>query len=128
MSKIKPPIVPESAPEVLALDELGDLLKVTSGKDFAARRDCAIIRLFIDTGIRRSELAELNVADVDLEARELLVLGKGRRPRVVPLGTKTAQAMHRYLRARARHKDTELPALWLGIKGRMANSGIQHLI
>jgi site-specific recombinase XerC len=47
------------------------------------RRDLAIIFLSLDSGVRRGELAALTVEDVDLDHRELSVLGKGRRNRVV---------------------------------------------
>jgi len=53
----------------------------------------------------------------------LLVLGKGRRERTLPFGRKAGEALDRYLRARARHKDAELPWLWLGKKGRLTEWG-----
>jgi site-specific recombinase XerC len=55
----------------------------------------AIVRLFLDTGMRLAELAALRVADVDFEQNLALVLGKGRRPRACPFGRGTAQALDR---------------------------------
>jgi integrase len=54
---------------VLADADLRDLLATCAGTDFTARRDAAIILLFLDGGLRLSELAGLQVADVDLRDR-----------------------------------------------------------
>jgi site-specific recombinase XerD len=120
--------VPESPPPVLSDDQLRRLLRACEGRDFLARRDAAVLRLLIDTGARRSELAGLQVQDVDLELNVILVLGKGRRPRSVPFGRKAARALDRYLRARAAHPDAALPALWLGQRGELTGSGLYQLV
>jgi site-specific recombinase XerD len=101
---------------------------MVDGRDFAARRDTAIIRLFIDTGMRRGELAGLTVDDIDFDMDVAQVLGKGRRPRACPFGAKTAQALDRYLRERSRHDAAHLPWLWLGHKGRLSDSGVLQMI
>jgi site-specific recombinase XerD len=84
----------------------------TVERDLQKRRS-ALLMLLLDTGARRDELAGLRLDDVDLELDVVLVLGKGRRERTLPFGRKAGEAMDRYLRARAHHKDTELPWLWL---------------
>ena len=56
----------------------------------------------------------------------LLVLGKGRRERTLPFGRKAGEALDRYLRAR--HKDAELPWLWLGKKGRLTEWGLVMML
>ena len=80
------PQVPEQPVPVLTVEQLRALFKSCEGKDFAARRDMAIVRLFLDTGVRLAELAGLSTEDVDLDNREALVVGKGRRSRVVVYG------------------------------------------
>jgi site-specific recombinase XerD len=114
MAHVKRPQVPEEPPPMLTDDELRRLLAACDGKDFMERRDMAIIRLFLDTGLRRSELAYLRLSDVDLDHNLVSVVGKLRRPRVVPFGRKTAQAIDRYLRARATHRHSSEEAFWLG--------------
>ena len=57
-----------------------------------------------------------------------VVLGKSDKVRTVGFGTRTARALDRYLRLRASHKDSALPDLWLGIKGRLTESGIYQMI
>ncbi|MGB9112801.1 MAG: tyrosine-type recombinase/integrase [Acidimicrobiales bacterium] len=128
MAKMKPPSVPEVLIPVVADDDLRKLLMACDGMTFEGRRDLAITRLFIDTGMRLAECAGINVADVDLDDNLVLVTGKGRRERVVPFGAKTAQAIDRYLRLRARHAQASNSALWIGPKGGLSDSGIAQLL
>ncbi len=114
---------------VLTDDELRALLATCTGKEFDDLRDQAILRLLIDTGIRLGECAGLQVADVDIdEDNVVLVMGKGRRPRACPFGAKTARALDRYLRARANHARAALPNLWLTRFGAMTDSGIRQVV
>jgi integrase/recombinase XerC len=105
MAHMRPPHVPEVPVPVLTDSSLTALLKTCNTKDFADVRDTAILRVFIDFGIRLSELTHLKLDDIDLETKTVHVLGKGRRPRPVPFGPRTAKAIVSYLRARARHVD-----------------------
>lgn len=136
MDRMRPPHVPETPPAVLSEDELKRLLaRCERGSHFDDRRDAALIRVFIDTGARRAEVAGLRyvpsdetINDVDLDQGILRVLGKGRRERVVALGSKTVRALDRYLRLRQRSPHADLPWLWVGRKGRLTDSGIAQII
>ena len=128
MANMKPPIVPEAPPPVLSEKDLQRLLKTCEGRDFNARRDTAIIRLLMDTGMRRAEITGLKVEDIDFEGNIAWVLGKGRRPRACPFGRKTAQALDRYLRVRAQRRDAEQPELWLGHLGPMKDHGVFDVV
>jgi site-specific recombinase XerD len=129
MAKMTPPILPEVPVPVLDDDQLRALLATCAGKDFDDLRDQAILRLLIDTGIRLGECAGLELGHVDLDDNDVVyVLGKGRRPRTVPFGAKTARALDRYLRARVRHAHRDLPALWLTRFGAMSDSGIRQMV
>jgi site-specific recombinase XerD len=107
---MRPPIVPEQRTAVLTDDDLRALLTTCAGKGFENRRDDAILRLFIDTGMRLAELAGLRVNDLDFTDDVAVVLGKGRRPRACPFGdkngdgaravsTRATQARHQRRRA-----------------------------
>jgi len=116
---IRTPAPGDPATPVLSDEDLRRLLAVCAGPDFTARRDTAIIMLFLDGGLRLSELADLQVTDVDLRDRIVYVVGKasrrsGPRHRAVPLGIKAARGLDRYLRERRRHPYTDTPRLWLG--------------
>jgi site-specific recombinase XerD len=128
MANMRPPTIPETPPALLAAEDVSALLKACEGPGFAERRDTAIVRLFIDTGMRRAELAGLRVGDVDLDHDAALVMGKARRARSCPFGHKTARALDRYLRIRARHQDAELDWLWLGRRGRLGDTGVAQML
>jgi site-specific recombinase XerD len=136
MARMKPPHVPDAPPAVLTEDELKRLLATCErGSRFEDRRDAALIRVFIDTGARRAEVANLRffpadetMNDVDLDQGILRVVGKGRRERVVAVGSKTVRALDRYVRMRQRSSHADLPWLWVGRKGRMTDSGIAQVI
>jgi integrase len=95
-------------------DAIRRLLDVCSGRGFAELRDTAIIRLFIDSGMRVGEMAGIKVDDFDFEVGTVLVLGKGRRQRLAPFGAKTALSLRRYIRARSRNAHAAAPEMWLG--------------
>jgi len=126
-AKMKRPIVPEQPVPVVPEDGLRRLLATCAGKTFEDRRDTALILLLVDVGPRRAELMGLKVSDVYFDLDVLLVLGKGRRERALPFGRKSAVALDRYLRARVRHKGAGLPWLWLGLQGRLTDSGLLQM-
>jgi site-specific recombinase XerD len=68
------------------------------------------------------------VEDVELHNSLAYVLGKGSRPRVVPFGARTAQAIDRYLRVRARHPHAHSPRLLLGQRGAMTPDGVRDVL
>jgi site-specific recombinase XerD len=129
MERMKPPMVPEQPVEVITDDELRRLLDVVEAdRSFYGRRDAAIIRMFIDTGMRISELAGLTVDTVDASAGMAQVMGKGRRGRTVPFGNKTAVALRRYQRERARHAHADSAAFWLGKLGPFGAEGVKQML
>jgi integrase/recombinase XerC len=71
-----------------------------AGNDFAALRDLAMLELFYTSGMRLSELAGLNLGDMDLLADQVKLRGKGRKERIVPVGSRAVLALRRWLTAR----------------------------
>jgi len=128
MAGMRPPKMREVPPGVLSVADIRKLLKACEGKDFLERRDTAIIRLFLDTGMRRSEIVDLLCADVDLESGLVVVVGKGDRKRVVPLCDRTIHALDRYLRAREAHPQHRQERMWIGQKGPLTSSGLYQMI
>ena len=59
-----------------------------AGDEFAATRDLAMLELFYSTGIRLSELSGMNLEDLDLLSDQAKVRGKGRKERIVPVGSR----------------------------------------
>ncbi len=138
MIHMKPPKLDQVPPPVLREDELRKLFKKVDGDDFEARRDTALLRLFLVTGARRCEVLGLryNQHDPDdeesndlcLDRKEMRVLGKGRRLRYVPIDPKAIRALDRYLRVRSRHPRADLPYLWLGHRGRLTGNGAYQMV
>lgn len=128
MERMRPPQVPEQPVAVFTDAELSALLATTKGNTFENRRDTAILRLLLDTGMRIGELCGMATADLDAEQSIAHVMGKGRRGRAVPYGRKTADALRRYARARAVHPYAALPAFWLGKKGPLTESGAAQML
>jgi site-specific recombinase XerD len=73
MARMKAPSVPVNPPPVLREDEVSRLLEATRGPGFEARRDAAMVRMLIDCGLRRGELAGLHRKDVEPKQRTAFV-------------------------------------------------------
>jgi site-specific recombinase XerD len=138
MEKMRPPKVPEYLPQVLREQELQRLMRACEGSGYRERRDMALLMMFIDTGCRLDEITRLQLtrdrktdgreSDIDLDNATAIVLGKGRRPRLVGLGRKTVRALDRYIRLRAQHPHADAAELWLGTKGKMTTSGVAQTV
>jgi site-specific recombinase XerD len=129
MMNMKPPRVPETPVDVPTVAQMAALLKACEGSRFEDRRDMALIRTFLDTGARLGEVAGLRLDDVDLDQQTLLLMQtKGRTPRVVGIGNKTARALDRYVRTRRSHPFAGLDALWLTGRGEATPSGLRQAV
>jgi site-specific recombinase XerD len=128
MARMRPPKLPEFAPDIPTEDDVRKLLKVCEGREFNQRRDAAIILLFADTGARLSEVANLQMDDVDLRERIITVMGKGQKGRVIPFGKKAALALDRYIRSRSQHRLADTGAFWLGHGGPMTPNGLAQMV
>lgn len=129
MERMRPPAIPDQPVPILSDEAIKKLLKTCDSRDFTDRRDEAIMRMLLDTGMRASELIGLTIEDVDRDQSVAYVEGKGGRGRACPFGSKTAEAVSRYLRARARLPlASRSTALWLGTKGPLTDSGLRQLL
>lgn len=117
----------EQAESVLAQAEA----QATAG-DFEAQRDLAMLELFYSSGIRLSELQGLDLGMLDLLSGQVKVRGKGRKERIVPVGSKAITALRRYLVSRdavAARPGAERAAVFLSSRGRrLAARTIQRRI
>ena len=129
MEKMSAPAIPEIPVPLLQPEQVDQLLATVSGTTFDQRRDLAILRVLIDCGIRRTECANLRLEDIDLDRNQLWVeQGKGRRSRPVAIHSRTVKAIDRYLRLRPRHPHHKEPWLWLGLRGRLTDTGVLQVV
>jgi site-specific recombinase XerD len=118
IARLKSPKVDETLPSFLELEGLQKLVEhCLKSEDQNARRDTAIIQVFIDTTARLSEIAEIKLGDVERDTGLITVTGKGDRTRRVCIGPKTGQAVDRYLRRRQQKFGRGTDRLWLGSGG-----------
>lgn len=97
MAKIKPPSAKTEIKQPVSEEHIQKLLRACK-KSRYHRRDEAVLLLLVDTGLRASELCQLKREDLDLQARNIKVLGKGNKYRTVFLGLSTTKALNVYLR------------------------------
>lgn len=102
------------------------------GDEFGPTRDLAMLELFYSTGIRLSELCGVNLEDLDLLSDQVKVRGKGRKERIVPVGSRAVLALRRYLNLRepvvARPR-TDRRAVFVSRQGkRLAPRGVQRIM
>ncbi|RCL66820.1 MAG: tyrosine recombinase XerC [Rhodothermaeota bacterium MED-G64] len=121
------PVVISDEEMAQCLDALNDL----PGDSFEAMQERAILEVLYSTGMRLSELIGLNIADFNVQQRQVKVLGKGNKERVLPLGGKAQLALNDMLRARGQKgwSSTPLDPLFVTIKGaRVYPRMIQRLV
>jgi integrase/recombinase XerC len=107
--------------------EVAGLLDLPA-EDDASRRAQALLEMLYATGVRCSELVGMDVADVDLSERMVRVLGKGRKERVVPFGTRARDAVLAWLEVRARVRP-RAEALFLNARGgRLTSRSVQRIL
>lgn len=137
MARVRRPEVPEKHKPPFSEDELKALLATAKGAGLDDRRDTAIMRVLVDTGMRISGLAGLRLhysesgeerTDVRLGQRQLVIRLKGGGETAVPVGRKAVAAIDRYLRGRPLHPHADAEWLWLGPKGRFTSWGIRQML
>jgi integrase/recombinase XerC len=103
-----------------------------AGDEYKPTRDLAILELFYSTGIRLSELSGMNLDDLDLLSDQAKVRGKGRKERIVPVGSRAVLALRRYLNLRETVRPrtaADRRAVFLSTRGRrLAPREVQRVV
>lgn len=110
------PRQPRHLPSPVDVDQLGHFLDTPHDGEPLDLRDQAMLELFYSCGLRLAELAAMDLGDLD--AHYVRVLGKGGKPRQVPLGRRAASAIHDWLGVRSALTDGDEKALFVGQHGR----------
>ena len=117
---LRPPKAAKALPQVLSPDTCTQLLngaQPAAEDDVLQARDRAMFELFYSSGLRLSELADLDLNDLDLQSGEAEVTGKGRKTRIVPVGQQALNALAVWLQQRAALARDNTPALFLNQRG-----------
>jgi len=124
------PKLEKDLPQFLTVDETFRLLQTPQGNTPLARRDKAILELLYATGMRVSELASLDLGQVDLKRKVIRVYGKGRKERLVFIGEKAKEALQAYLEVRPKLvRAFQEQALFLNARGgRLSPRSIERIV
>ncbi len=127
--KVKPPKIEKNLPEILTADEVMRFLEAPSGNEPKAIRDKAMLELLYATGIRASELIELNISDVHTKLGYIRCK-KDSEERIIPVGRPSMAALENYLNVIRKNiaKDAE-QALFVNMNGsRMTRQGFWKIV
>jgi integrase/recombinase XerC len=136
-SLVAAPKKPETIPAHLTIAEMNKLLEMPDSSAPLGRRDRAILELFYASGLRLSELVGLDMEDVNLSGRMVRVMGKGRKQRLVPFNTSTADALRAWMKDRSgamgakplRPERGAKAALFLNYRGgRLSTRSVDRLV
>ena len=114
---IKAPKNTRKLPKTLDVDQIKSLLEAGTNSTIEIR-DLAMFELFYSSGIRLSELAQLNLTDIDLTDKSLIVRsGKGGKSRMLPIGSKAVVAINTWLEHRIKSATSTETALFISTRG-----------
>ena len=96
MTLIRTPRQKKRLPKAIDVEQVGKLLSAPNDKTLLGARDRAILETLYSTGIRVSELVGIDFGDIDETGQAIIIRGKGRKERIVPLGTHAMSAITHY--------------------------------
>lgn len=117
---IRPPKSEKRLPETLSVDAVVQLLLLPV-TDAISARDSAIFELLYSSGLRLSELVNVQMHDIDYSSQQIMVTGKGNKMRQLPVGRKALAAIQVWLKQRSAVAKTNETALFVGVRGRQLN-------
>lgn len=128
---LETPKIEKRMPKYLTLDDSKKLLTVTSDEERNKERDYAIIALFLNCGLRLSELVGININDISFDDAKMTVIGKGNKERTIYLNKACLQAINSYLEVRPKIgiKPSSIKALFLSErKERISKRTVQYVV
>ncbi len=129
---LETPKLEKRMPKYLSLEDSKKLLKVASDEDARnPERDYAIITLFLNCGMRLSELVNINIKDINFSDCKLNVIGKGNKERTIYLNKACINSINEYLKVRPKIaiKSSSKDALFLSERReRISNRTVQYIV
>jgi integrase/recombinase XerC len=114
---IKGPKQSKHLPKVVGVDDINHFLNAIPSETLVEQRDKAMIELFYSSGIRLSELVQLNIHDYDRSQQQVLVTGKGNKQRYCPVGQEARAAIEQWLSVRHGYEKLPQSAMFLSQRG-----------
>ncbi|AUI67051.1 MULTISPECIES: tyrosine recombinase XerC [Glaesserella] len=121
---IKSPKANKHLPKNIDAEQIGQLLNIESNEPLD-RRDVAMMELMYSSGLRLSELQQLDLGDMDLASGEVRLLGKGNKERIVPIGSKALDAIQKWLAVRGQFQPKDNAVFLNQRGGRLSHRSIQ---
>ena len=116
---LRAPKSPKTLPQALSIEQAVKLVDI-SDDDVLSIRDHAILELFYSSGLRLSEVVNLNITALDFSEGTVIVTGKGNKTRIVPMGEHAMNAIKKWLNSRAQIliNNAAERAVFIGLQGR----------
>ena len=125
---VSSPRLPKLLPKFLSVDDAFSLVEKPEGIGFAPARDRAILELLYSSGLRVGELAGLNVEDINVREALVKARGKGKKERIVPIGSKALDAIKTYLVERILLKSKEKAVFLNRLGTRLTDRGVRRIV
>ena len=116
---LRAPKSPKTLPQALSIEQAVKLVDISDDAVLSVR-DHAILELFYSSGLRLSEVVNLNIDALDFSEGTVIVTGKGNKTRIVPMGSHAIAAMQKWLQIRVNYatNDAARKAVFIGLQGR----------
>ena len=116
---LRAPKSAKTLPQALSIEQATKLVDI-AGDDILSMRDHAILELFYSSGLRLSEVVNLNIDALDFSEGTVIVTGKGNKTRIVPMGTHAIASMQKWLALRSSIiiNQSDAKAVFIGLQGR----------
>lgn len=116
-------------PTFMVAREVDELIEKYDNNENNGARSLALIELLYGSGLRISEALNLNINSINFDDKSVKVLGKGNKERIVPMSTKSIEAIKKYIKFRIMQKSTDKTALFIANNGkRMYHSAAYRII
>jgi len=122
------PKVARLLPKFLSVDDVFSLIEKPEGIGFIPARDRAILELLYSSGLRVAELVGLNIDDINIKESLTKVRGKGKKERIVPVGSKAIDALKSYMVERILLKSKDRALFLNRLRTRLTDRGVRRIV
>lgn len=118
----------KTLPRFLSIDEMDRLLNTPAGESTLTIRDRAILETFYSSGLRIGEIVAINLEDINFNDSLIRVKGKGRKERIVPIGSKAIEAIREYLKVSSKMRNAGYPLFLNKYGNRITTRSVHRIV